>query len=736
MLVLDNENVNVNAPEGLTLPGLSASPVEAESGTAKFDLTLSIADRLDGMDGYIEYNTDLFDETTIERMIGHLQTLLHAIAADPAQHLSALPLLTPNERRQLLFDWNATAAPFPQDRCIHHLFEARAQTQPSTLALTFKDTELTYHQLNRRANQLAHHLQKLGVGPETVVGLCAERFPDMVVAILAILKAGGAYLPLDPTYPPERLAFMLHDSQTPLLLTQQRLIDALPLHHPHIVCLDTDWPAIARQPDHNPASPVTPDHLAYVIYTSGSTGQPKGTMLQHRGLCNLTTVQRQTFHIDPHSRILQFSAFSYDASVWETFMALANGATLCLARAEVVASGPALVHLLRDRRVTNITLPPSILSLLPPQDLPALQTVISAGEACTPDLVAQWAPGRYFFNAYGPTETTVCPSMYRCDENDPLPPPIGRPIANAQLYVLDPNLQPVPVGVPGELHVGGVGLARGYLNRPALTAANFIPHPFSSHPGDRLYKTGDLVRYRPDGNLEFLGRIDHLVKVRGFRIELGEIETALVGHPDVRDGVVVVRQDTPGDKRLVAYLLPATSPGPGVGELRTYLRQTLPEYMVPSAFVTLDTFPLSPSGKVDRRALPPPDKSRPELERAYVAPRDETEAKLAGICAALLDLEQVGIHDSFFDLGGHSLLATQFISRLRETFHVELPLRALFESPTIAELAGRVKAAQETTREIDQIAQMLEAVSHLSDDQVQAILDRKMTLGGGNGSHE
>ena len=558
---------------------------------------------------------------------------------------------------------------------------------------------LTYAELDRRANQLAHYLQKLGVGPDVLVGISTDRCPEMIVGILGTLKAGGAYLPLDPIYPQERLAFMLQDSQVPVLLTQGRLVERLQISKsanqqinasPQVICLDADWEIIAQEPDDKPESAVTPENLAYVIYTSGSTGKPKGTMLRHRGLSNLTETQRRAFGIKGGSRVLQFSPFSFDASVWETFMALANGATLCLARQETLASGPDLVRLMRREGVTNVTLPPSVLAVLPTEELPELETVISAGEACSAELVARWAPGRDFFNAYGPTETTVCASMCLCDENDPHNPPIGRPIANTQLYILDQNLQPVPVGVPGELHVGGVSLGRGYLNRPELTTDKFIPNPFSNEPEARLYKTGDLVRYRVDGNIEFLGRIDHQVKVRGFRIELGEIEAVLGQHPDVQNGVVVAREDIPGDKRLVAYVVPEDETAPSVEELRSFLRQTLPEYMVPSAFVTLEAMPLSPSGKVDRRALPAPEGIRPELEREYVAPRNETEEKLAAMCAELLGVDRVGVYDSFFDLGGHSLLATQFISRVRDAFQVELPLRSLFEHPTVDELAEEI----------------------------------------------
>ncbi|HFQ92927.1 MAG TPA: amino acid adenylation domain-containing protein, partial [Anaerolineae bacterium] len=479
-----------------------------------------------------------------------------------------------------------------------------------------------------------------------------------------------------------------------------------------VIHLDNDWETIARQPESNPIVNVTADNLAYVIYTSGSTGQPKGAMLQHRGLCNLTDVQRRAFNIRAgESRILQFSPLSFDASVWETFMALRNGATLVLAHQETLTSGLDLLRLLQEERVTTVTLPPSLLAVLPETDLPDLETIIAAGEACSPELVSRWGPGRAFFNAYGPTETTVCASMFRADPADPTPPPIGQPIANFQLYVLDAHQQPVPIGVPGELCVAGVGLARGYLNRPELTAEKFVPLPVNGNRlsvnGNQLpttehrtpitvYRTGDLVRWRPDGNLEFLGRIDHQVKVRGFRIELGEIEAALEQHPALQMTAVLAREDSPGNKQLVAYVVPETMPGPAEGELRSFLRQTLPAYMVPAHFVTLEEMPLTPSNKIDRKALPAPDRARPDLEKSFVAPRNETEAALAAICAELLQVEKVGVYDNFFELGGHSLLATQFISRVRDSFGVEIPLRTLFETPTVADMALALEVTQKS----------------------------------------
>lgn len=724
-----------NAPsEPLQLPNLTLTPVSADTGTAKFDLMLTLSETPDRIGGALEYNTDLFDASTIRRMISHLQTLLRGAIADPDEPITKLPLLTETERRQILVDWNATALDTPTDRCAHELFEACVAQQPEAVALMFEGQELSYSQLNRRANKLAHHLQNLGVRPDDLVGISTDRCPEMIVGVLGTLKAGGAYLPLDPAYPKERLVFMMEDAGVPILLTQAHLVNRLGVerdaHHgrPHVICLDIDWNVIARQPDSRPRSDVTPENMAYVIYTSGSTGRPKGTMVRHRGLSNLTDAQRRAFRIAEGSRVLQFSPLSFDASVWETFMALANGATLCLARRETLASGPDLLRLIRESRVSNVTLPPSVLSVLEVTDLPELQTVISAGEACTADLVADWAPGRDFFNAYGPTETTVCASMYLCDQDEPGPPPIGRPIANTKLYVLDDNMQPVPTGVPGELHVGGVNLARGYLNRPKLTAERFVQDPFSYDQAARLYKTGDLVRYREDGNLEFLGRIDHQVKLRGFRIELGEIEVALRQHHGVHEAVCLTRDDIPGGEGLVAYVLPQDGTQVDREVLRGFLRKKLPEYMIPSFFVTMEKFPLTPAGKVDRLSLPAPDGTRSALAQEYVAPRTPTEQTLADICAELLRVEQVGVHDSFFELGGHSLLATQFISRVREAFGVEVALRAIFEHPRVAELADHIEALRRMgPSDVDTIAELLGEVERLSDEEARALLDGRLT---------
>ncbi|VEP15782.1 conserved hypothetical protein [Hyella patelloides LEGE 07179] len=553
-----------NTPLGeLKLSGLSWSSIEVKNTTAKFDLSLAMRETESGIEGVWEYNCDLFETSTIERMMGHFQVLLEAIVTNPDESVTNLPLITQKEGQQLL-EWNATEADYPQDRCIHQLFESQVAKTPDAVAVVFEKQHLTYRELNQKANQLAHYLQKLGVKPEVLVGLCVERSVEMLVGLLGILKAGGAYVPLDPNYPAERLSYMLVDSGVEVLLTQKSLLESLPKHQAQVVCLDrTDWGAIAIESGDNLNSRVKSEDLAYVIYTSGSTGQPKGVLVTHKGLPNLVIAQRNLFNVQSQSRVLQFASFSFDASVSEIFIALTSGATLVLATAESLMPGADLRQTLTQFEITHVTLPPSALSVLPSDKFPALSQIIVAGETCSTELVKQWSNGRCFFNAYGPTESTVCATVAKISDSN-TKPTIGRPITNTQIYILDSNGQPAPIGVPGELHIGSVGLARGYLNRPELTKEKFIPNPFVEgrsfaeypNPQSLIYKTGDLARYLPNGNIEFLGRLDNQVKIRGFRIELGEIESVLSTHPQIQQVKVIEREDTLGNKRLVAYLVP------------------------------------------------------------------------------------------------------------------------------------------------------------------------------------
>jgi amino acid adenylation domain-containing protein len=684
--------LNMPTPE-IQMAGLVVTLLEVESAIAKFDLTLSMENTAAGLVGVWEYNTDLFDASTLERMAGHFVTLLESIVANPKERISQLPMLTQVEQHQLLVEWNNTQADYPQDKCIHQLFEEQVERTPDAVAVVFENQQLTYHQLNCRANQLAHYLQSLGVKPDVLVGICVERSLEMVVGLLGILKAGGAYVPLDPDYPQDRLSFMLEDAQVLLLLTQQHITESLPEHQAKLVCLDEVWEQIAQNNQDNPTSRVRAFHLANLIYTSGSTGRPKGVMVEHRGLCNLAQAQIQTFGVDYDSRILQFASLSFDASIWEVAMAWGSGATLYLGTKDSLMPGIPLIERLRDDAITHITLPPSALAVLPTEELPALQTMIVAGEACSVELIKKWSVGRNFFNAYGPTEASVCATIAKCTE-DHEKISIGRAIANTQVYILDKNLQPVPVGIPGELHIGGAGLARGYLNRLELTQEKFISHPFSNEAHSRLYKTGDLARYLPDGNIEYLGRIDNQVKIRGFRIELGEIEAALSQHPSVHSAIATARVDTPGEQRLVAYIVPEEDCVPTISELRQFLKAKLPPYMLPNEIAILESLPLTPNGKVDRHALPAPELD-PDLLDQFVAPRTPIEKTLALIWVQVLKVEQVGIHNNFFELGGHSLLATQIISRLPSAFGISLPLRSLFESPTVAQLSEVISSQLE-----------------------------------------
>ncbi|MCP4657076.1 MAG: amino acid adenylation domain-containing protein, partial [bacterium] len=692
----------------LELPGLSVRELAVDNGTAKFDLTLSLDEDESALSGFFEYNTDLFDRTTVCRLAGHLETVLAGVAGDPERRISELPLLPAAERRQLLGEWSHTPSEGLGAERVHELFAAQAARRPDAVAILSPDRQLSYGELNARAEKLGAYLRSLGVGgpasrPEVLVGLFLERSPEVLVGILAVLKAGGAYLPLDPAYPSERLAFMLEDAGVPLVLTREGLATALSGHRAKLVRLDADQPAICARHRGMPERAGRAEDLAYVIYTSGSTGRPKGVMLAHRGLCELAAAQIRSYELGPQSRVLQFSSLSFDASVFEIFSTLLAGGTLCLGTPEELLPGPALSRLLRRYAVTHWTVVPSALQAMPGEELPALAYLTVAGEACPPELVAQWARQRRFVNAYGPTEATVCASLAPVGDGARHPsekPPIGRPFAASRLYVLDRHLEPVPIGGPGELYIGGIALARGYLGRPRLTAGRFIPDPWSDERGARLYRSGDLVRFLPTGDLDFLGRIDQQVKVRGFRIELGEVEAALSRQPEVREAAVVVREDQPGNRRLVAYVVPGEGPGLPAGELCTRLGETLPDYMIPASAVFLDSLPLTPSGKVDRAALGrrPPEEIGTGREEGFVAPRTPVEEVMAGIWSRILGHDRFGVYDDFFELGGHSLLATQLVSRIRDLFGVELELRSLFQAPTVAELAERTERARRAGR--------------------------------------
>jgi len=690
-----------NTPQTkIELPGLTIEEVPIHTGTSKFDLSFFFSEDPETASGTIEYNADLFSPEFIQSMADHFCVLLKNALAHPNMPIGRLPMITQEERRQILEEWNATQHPFVEG-VAHRAFEEWVERQPDAPALIFQGQSLTYAELNRRANVLARRLQQMGIGPEKVAGVLIHRGFDLITAILAVYKAGGGYLPLEPTYPAERLDFMLADSQASVLITDPALRDRVTPGDIPVICLDAqELSEKGADPElgSNFACPAGPDNLAYIIYTSGSTGKPKGVLLQQRGLCNLVEYLHHTFDIEPGSRVLQFSSACFDVSVWDIFMALGNGGTLVLAPIEILASGPHLAQLLKDESVHTATLVPSVLGFLPYTELPLLKNLIVAGEACPAELVREWGPGRKFYNGYGPTETTVISSLALCDPDDPLPPSIGRPVDNTRLYILDPQGELLPAGIPGELYIGGVGVARGYLNRPDLTAERFLPDPFSSEPGARMYKTGDLARWRFDGTVEYLGRLDNQVKLRGFRIELGEIENTLIQYAGVQQAVVTARDDGPNNsKRLVAYIVPET-PETQItpGELRDHIKARLPDYMVPSVFVFLDKLPLTGSKKVDRKALPAPTEENiletpagKETIQAHFSPIEEM---VADVWKQVLGLSRIGRNDNFFEIGGHSILATQLNARVSALFQIDLPLRTVFEKPTLSAYAGVVQS--------------------------------------------
>ncbi|KYC42721.1 non-ribosomal peptide synthetase [Scytonema hofmannii PCC 7110] len=707
----------------LSFPGLNISlhePIGNKS--SKFDLDFLVIPRYEqsvqngsktgakGITLVLEYNSDLFDAATIQRMLEQYQKLLEEILANPEQQIGKLPLLTQFEQ-QLLVKWNQNQREYPQDECIHQLFAEQVEQSPDAVAVEQSSQQLTYRELSDRANQLAHYLQSLGVKPETLVGICVDRSLEMIVGLLGILKAGGAYVPLDPAYPQERLADILKDTQLSILLTQERFRSQLPDYAGKTICLDTDWSVIGQYSTANPTSDVQLHNLAYIIYTSGSTGKPKGVAIEHRSLMNFVMTAIHEYGIDAgenptgtlRERILQFASICFDTSIEEIFPTLLVGATLVLRTEQMLHSSDEFWRCCQEWQLTVLDLPTAywhqLVAELKSQDsrIPAsLRIAIVGGEEVQPSKVKHWHSSvahlphpPQLFNSYGPTEATVITTLHRLNSSTATSVSIGRPISNAWVYVLDRYLQPVPIGVPGELHIGGASLARGYWQRPELTAEKFIQNPFynpkSTIQNPKLYKTGDLARFRADGTLEYLGRVDTQVKVRGFRIELGEIETVLHQHPQVFQAVVIAREDIPGQKRLVAYIVPHQSQ-PTTDELRHFLKQKLPNYMVPSAFVLLEALPLTPNQKVDYRALPTPDFSR-SIEDKFVTHRTLVEEKLAAIWSEILRIEKIGIHDNFFELGGDSILSIQIISRANQA-GIQIAPKQLFKYQTIAELAA------------------------------------------------
>jgi len=715
----------------IKLGELELESLSVEKRIAQFDLTLMMAEVDGALSASWQYNTDLFDAATITRTAKHFQTLLEGIVTDPKKLVSDLLLLTDSEQLQLLQEWNATFADYSSNYCLHQLFETQVEQTPDAVAVVFVEEQLTYQELNQRANQLAHHLQVLGVKPEVLVGIYLERSPEMIVSLLGVLKAGAAYVPLDPTYPNERLAFMLENAQVSVLLTQEKFVERLPEHKARVVCLDKDAEVLHHQSIDNPVGNVTANNLAYVIYTSGSTGKPKGVMNTHRGICNRLFWMQETYQLTTLDRVLQKTPFSFDVSIWEFFWPLMTGASLVVARPGGHQDSSYLVKLIQQQQITTLHFVPSMLQVF--LEEPDIETCNCLRKVmCSGEVLPFQLQERFFtyldaelHNLYGPTEAAIDVTFWACErESHRHIVPIGRPIANTQIYLLDAQLQQVPIGVPGELHISGAGLARGYLNQPEMTAEKFIPNPFSDEPGARLYKTGDLARYLQGSIIEYLGRIDHQVKIRGCRIELGEIEAILHQHPTVIEAIVLSRETEfvakpswenrvidpaitelrqflkgnlpeaePTNKRLVAYCVTRQQPTPTTTDLRRFLKQKLPDYMIPSSIVILNSLPLMPNGKVDRQSLPDPFDARPDLETVFVAPRTPVEDALAKIWAQVLEIEQVGIHDNFFELGGDSIRSIQ-VRAQAQVRGLSFSLQQIFQHQTIYKLAQELSITE------------------------------------------
>ncbi|GCL38740.1 amino acid adenylation participated protein like [Sphaerospermopsis reniformis] len=697
-----------NAPESeLELNGLTVSSVPFKGVASAFDMTLFMQNTTKGMIGLWEYNTDLFDHSTIESITSHFITLLEAVVNNPQERIDQLPILTAVERQKLLMEWNDTQADYPVGKCLHQLFAQQVELTPDAVAVVFDDQQLTYQQLNTQANQLAHYLQSLGVGAEVLVGIYLERSLSMTVALLAILKAGGGYVPLDVDYPQQRLTYISQDSQISVLITQESLLNSLPVEGVKVIVLDQEWEVFNSHSPENPVSEVVAENLACVLYTSGSTGNPKGVMLTHGALVNHSSAISEAFGLTSSDRVLQFAAFGFDVALEEIFPTWFKGGTVVLRPTEMFSSFANFAQFIEQQQITVLTLTSAYwhewmvavsqsYSTVPQ----SLRLLTVGGDTVLPETVAMWqqlvGDRITCLNAYGPTEASVTAIVYDVRNYQPEKTNtvlIGRPVDNTEIYILDSNLQPVPIGVKGELYIGGERLARGYLNRPELTHEKFILNPFKDgkwfdfahQPSHYLYKTGDLARYLPDGNIEFIGRIDDVVKIRGFRVALGEIESLLVQHPDVICQVVMAREDQPGHKQLVAYVV-SDNPSLTQNELQSFLKQKLPNYMIPTAFVMMEGLPVTTNGKIDRRALPAPSQ---EINLSnFVLPNTPTQKLIADIWSSVLGTTQLGIHNNFFDMGGNSLRAMQVMSLLTETLQIDLPLRYLFENPTVAELAA------------------------------------------------
>jgi amino acid adenylation domain-containing protein len=738
-------NMQAAPTEEPALRGLTITPQDIGNQT-RFDLEYHLWVVPEGLAGSLLYNTDLFEGSTIARLLKHFQTLLEGIAANPEARLSELPLLT-KEERELVLEWNETGSEYAREQCVQQLFEAQAARRPEALAVVYGEERINYGELNGRANQLAHYLRGRGVGPEVRVGVLLERSVEWIVALLGILKAGGAYMPLDGGYPVQRLRFMLEDAGVGLVLTERGQAEVVAVGEAtEVVYLDGGWEMLGRQSRENPETVTSAENLAYVMYTSGSTGQPKGVGVTHRAINRLVS-NTNYVKLEGSDRMAQISNASFDAATFEIWGALLHGGQLVGLNKETALSPAELVRQIAAQQISVMFLTTALFNQMAqsvPEAFTPLRYLLFGGEASEAQAVRRVLAGgkpQHLLHVYGPTESTTFTTWYEVREvaAGARTIPIGQPLSNTEVWVLDQHGQVVPVGVVGELYIGGDGLARDYLRQPELTAEKFVPHPYSDEPGARLYRTGDLVRYLSDGNIEFLKRMDQQVKVRGFRIELGEIEAALQDHAAVRESVVVAREETPGDRRLVAYVVrdpdyqgvteQATEHSQHadqvlVPQLRSWLQERLPDYMMPSNFVVLDELPLTANGKVDRRALPAPDAASYVSEGTFISPRTPEEEKVAEIWAEVLDIRPISAEANFFELGGHSLLATRVISRIREACGVELPLRVLFESPTVAEFARQLATVPQEQSDVSRIAEMLEKLAHLSEDETKSLLEQ------------
>ncbi len=705
MLVLQNTPVAAPQPADLSL-----TPMEIEKPTAQVDLSLYLRERAGRLIGYFEYAADLFERATIERMAGHFQILLANIVEQPESSIATLPMITDAERHQLLIAWNDTAAGYPREACIHELFEAQVERTPDALALEYEDVRITYRELNRRANRLARYLRQLGVGPEKLVGVMLDRSVDMVASVLAVLKAGGAYLPLDPAYPKARLEFVLADANAAILLTQKKYQGLMVNYGGNIVYVDR-LRLRHGEGDSDLKIEVSAENAAYVIYTSGSTGTPKGVIGLHRGAINRFSWMWKAYPFDAAEKNCQKTSLSFVDSIWEIFGALLQGVPTVIVPDAVAKEPQLLVRYLFERKVTRLVAVPSLLKGILDQcpdvkaQLPQLRYCFSSGEALSTSLAARFReqlPKCRLINLYGSSEVSADVTCYELEAvSDDAAIPIGRPIQNTQLYLLDRDLQPVPVGVRGEIYIGGDNLARGYLHRRELTAERFVANPFDKNASPYLFRSGDLARYRADGNLEFLGRADNQVKIRGCRIELSEVEAALARHPGVRECLVAVSERTAGDEpckiqdanfagSLTAYVV-AVKRAASLGDLRSFLKRQLPEFMIPANFVRLDALPLTPNGKLDRRALPLPRQAGFGADHGAIEPRTEIESLVAQIWSEALNLPKIGVDDNFFELGGHSLLAAQIVAQLRAALDRPVSLHHLFEAPTVAGMAENIE---------------------------------------------